>query len=70
MLIENATDPLRIREGEHVPTIRRRPIGNAQAGLSAGNQAAYENEKTCAAGCEQGESMKGNVCTHLSVGLL
>src|SRR5215468_4479726 len=61
MLIENTSNQFRIGETEHVPAIGRGPIGNAESGLSAGDQSSDKDQKCSAAGSKEDETVKCNV---------
>ena len=58
MLIKNPTDPIFHREGEHIPSVTRRPVGYRKAGLMARDKPAYKEQEETASARKNGEAIK------------
>ncbi len=69
VLVEDAADPLRRREREHVPAVRGRPVRHRQTGTGARDEAAGEEQEDCAGDDELGETVKHAYQTRRREGL-
>ena len=61
VLVEDAADPFRGREQEHVLAVRRRPVGHGQPRARARDETARQDEDDRAAGDERGELVQHSV---------
>ena len=61
VFVEDAADPLRRREREHVPAVRGRPIGNGEARAGARDEASGEDEQYRTACDECGETVEAGI---------